>query len=196
MRFSCSICLFYLLHPADAFSVVSSSIRRPSSTRLYADAAPGGNTKKQLGLLTFDLDDTLYPIDVVMSEANDAFVKAMERYGYEGIAASDIDETGKQIRLNELSKDEAAATTHSGIRELAIRRELEKAMLERKLQETADDWATPVSSLADVVVQHAKQWTKKAVSPSIVSAILSAWEVRFEYFDYVVLSCVYLLFCC
>ena len=47
--------------------------------------------------------------------------------------------------------------THTQVRELAIRREMEKAILARKLQETADDWATPVESLSPIVRKHAEQ---------------------------------------
>jgi len=119
------------------------------------------NKKKSttLALITFDLDDTLYPIASVIDEANSAFAKAMEKYGYEGIQPSDINLTGKEIR-EEISAEDperAAILTHTEIRELAIRREMEKNMLKRKLQETADDWATPVSDLADVVVSYAKK---------------------------------------
>ena len=35
---------------------------------------------------------------------------------------------------------------------------MEKAILKRKLQETADDWATPVDSLTAVVKKHAETW--------------------------------------
>jgi hypothetical protein len=38
---------------------------------------------------------------------------------------------------------------------MAIRREMEKMILERKLQETADSWATPLASLSSIVKQHA-----------------------------------------
>lgn len=150
------------------------------NSRLFStddDSAPT-KKKKKLGLLTFDLDDTLYPTSVVLSEANTAFAQAMERFGYSGIGPDEIDKTGRQIRLEEMTPEEAAQLTHTDVRRLAIRRELEKAMLERKLKEVAEDWATPVSALADVVVAHAKQWTRTAVSPSIVDSILSSWEME------------------
>jgi len=135
---------------------------------------------KQIGLLTFDLDDTLYPIDKVLSEANDAFVKAMEKFGYTGLNPEDIVNTGKEIR-EEMSKTDpidAATLTHTEIRELAIREEMEKIILERKLQETADDWATQVDSLSPIIVASAKKWAKNAVSESVVQAVLSAWEME------------------
>jgi hypothetical protein len=40
---------------------------------------------------------------------------------------------------------------------MAIRREMEKVILKRKLQQTADDWATPVESLSAIVVKHAEK---------------------------------------
>ena len=46
--------------------------------------------------------------------------------------------------------------THTEIRELAIRREMKKMILARKLKETADDWATPVESLTSIVKKHAE----------------------------------------
>jgi hypothetical protein len=103
---------------------------------------------QEIGLLTFDLDDTLYPIAPVVEDANGevsccrvirdhdvvsdglrrcwdtnlvlqafglshfpapfltidyknhiaAFVKAMERYGFDGVDAFDIVSTGKEVR--------------------------------------------------------------------------------------------------
>lgn len=45
--------------------------------------------------------------------------------------------------------------THTDIRELAIHREMERIILQRKLKEVADDWATPVDSLTANVKKHA-----------------------------------------
>ena len=101
----------------------------------------------------------------------------MARFGYTGIQPIDIVNTGKKIR-EEMDPQEAAILTHTQIRELAIRREMEQFMLKRKLQETADDWATPVSDLGDIIVKNAKKWAKTSVSPSIVNAVLTAWEME------------------
>lgn len=135
---------------------------------------------KTLGLLTFDLDDTLYPIAPVIDEANAAFARAMARFGYEGLTPMDIVETGKLIReeLAAENPNHAVVLTHTEIRELSIRREMENIMLAKKLKETADDWATPVSDLAGIVVANAKKWARTAVSPSIVKAVLTAWEME------------------
>jgi len=127
--------------------------------------------------LTFDLDDTLYPIAPVIEEANTAFAKAMERFGYGGIQPNDIDETSKQIRA-EMDPQQAAALSHTEARELAIRRRMEEVLLKRKLEETAKDWVTAVDDLSPVVVENARKWTARAVSPSIVQAVLGAWEME------------------
>ena len=119
----------------------------------------------------------VYPVAPVIDEANTAFARAMARFGYTGIQPIDIVNTGKKIR-EEMDPQEAAILTHTQIRELAIRREMEQFMLKRKLQETADDWATPVSDLGDIIVKNAKKWAKTSVSPSIVNAVLTAWEME------------------
>jgi len=180
-----------LVAVAESFAPSLTTSRRVSNvrvtpTRILATPQEDGATAttskpqvQQLGLLTFDLDDTLYPIEPVVQAANDAFVSAMEKYGFPGLSAFDIVETGKQVR-EEIAKtdpERAAALTHTEIRELAIRREMEKMILQRKLKEVADDWATPVDSLTAIVKKHAETWAKNAVSESIVQSVLTEWEM-------------------
>lgn len=152
----------------------------------YAVAAPAVTENnpvktKTLGLLTFDLDDTLYPIQPVINEANAAFVRAMESFGFTDIEPEDIDLTARDIR-EQVGKEQgpaaAAMISHTEIRTMAIRRVLEKIIFQRKLQACADDWATPVSALSNIVVSHARKWAKEAVSESIVQAVLNAWEME------------------
>jgi len=160
----------------------------PSSTSsLYADTAvsnvPTEQSKssvKNLGLLTFDLDDTLYPISQIVEDANAAFVTAMERFGFEGVDAFDIVKTGKEVReeLHAIDPEKAAGLTHTEKREMAIRREMERIILGRKLQQCADDWATPLESLSPIVRKPAEQWAKCAVSESVVQQVLTAWEME------------------
>lgn len=120
------------------------------------------NPTKPLGLITFDLDDTLYPIKDVLNDANAGFSRAMANFGYstDNIHPLQIVETSKAIR-NEIAATQgpaaAAVLTHTEIRLLAIRREMEEIMLRQKLQDTADDWATAVTSLSPVIVSHAKK---------------------------------------
>ena len=105
----------------------------------------------------------------------------MERYGFPDIQPDDIDNVGRQIR-EELSEKEgpevASALTHTEVRKRAIRRTMEEIILARKLQAAADDWATPVSDLTNIVVSHARKWAKTAVSEATVQAVLNAWEME------------------
>ena len=49
-------------------------------------------------------------------------------------------------------------------------------MLEKKLMECAEDWATEVESLTAPIRQSAERWARSAVSQSVVESIYSAWE--------------------
>lgn len=87
---------------------------------------------------------------------------------------------------------------------MAIRREMEKVILNRKLKEVADDWATPVEALTANVKKHAQtyvfaicllchsyeeslshfvsyffhvSWAKNAVSDTILQSVLTEWEM-------------------
>eukprot|EP00522_Entomoneis_paludosa_P015556 CAMPEP_0172447912 /NCGR_PEP_ID=MMETSP1065-20121228/7063_1 /TAXON_ID=265537 /ORGANISM="Amphiprora paludosa, Strain CCMP125" /LENGTH=403 /DNA_ID=CAMNT_0013199285 /DNA_START=42 /DNA_END=1253 /DNA_ORIENTATION=- len=162
--------------------VTTLSILQAETEPAQAEKTESANIQtKTLGLLTFDLDDTLYPIQPVIDEANAAFARAMEQYGFPDIQPDDIDKTGRLIR-EEISaaqgKEAGSVLTHTEVRTMAIRRTMEEIILERKLQETADDWATPVSDLTNIVVGHARKWAKTAVSESIVQAVLNAWEME------------------
>jgi hypothetical protein len=130
----------------------------PTKTRLV----PLFSTKTEtqtLGLLTFDLDDTLYPIAPVEAEANEAFVDAMEQYGFKGLEPDDIVKTAKEIReeIGKVDPEKAAILTHTEVRELAIRREMEKATVAKRLQALADDEATTVDSLSKIVVESSEK---------------------------------------
>lgn len=89
---------------------------------------------------------------------NNAFANAMHKFGYDGIQPSDIDETGKQIReeMAQTDPEKAAALSHTELRMLAIRRQMESIRLLRSLEEVAKDWATTVSDLTPVVVENCK----------------------------------------
>lgn len=117
-----------------------------------------------------------------------------------------IDKTGRRIR-QEMAKTDpegAAVLTHTEVRLLAIRDEMERIILDRKLKGTAEDWATDVNSLTHIVKKSAQQyvfhwnlelnvhtlyssfsfykskyrWAKNAVSPSVVQAVHTAWEME------------------
>lgn len=175
--------------------VVSSSHRSTSTDEQESDTKKittkndlMNNIKKKkrrrLGLITFDLDDTLYPIAPVLDEANAAFSSAMSNFGYVDIRPSDIVETGKEIRatltppLNEEEDDggigpplttstsssssssdplKPRTVNHKEIRMAAIRKEMEGFILRTKLRQTAADWATEVESITGPVRKSAEK---------------------------------------
>ncbi len=144
-----------------------------STSTKGADASTSTATtrkkKKRLGLITFDLDDTLYPIAPVLDEANAAFSNAMANFGYVDIQPSDIVETGKEIRAQISPKDavinssessdplKPKTVNHKEIRMAAIRKEMEQFILKTKLKQTAADWATEVESMSAPVVKSAEK---------------------------------------
>lgn len=136
-------------------------IRRQNENRGMTRGLFMAEHRAELGLLTFDLDDTLYPIYKVEQAANEAVVKALAQYGFtsDKLQPDDIVETAKEIRREIGLKDSAAAAalTHNQVRELAIRREMEKIITAQKLQDCADDWATPIESLSPLVIANAKK---------------------------------------
>lgn len=170
-------------------------VLRSTSTEETENASPPAATKKKrkLGLITFDLDDTLYPIAPVLDEANSAFSSAMSNFGYTGIGPGDIVEAGKEIRANIAEEsgdsnfygiggtdDPLRPTTvnHKEIRMAAIRKEMEKFILETKLRQTAEDWATNVEDLTGPVRKSAEKWARTTVHSSVVQAVYNAWEME------------------
>lgn len=148
-----------------------------SSSSLSSSSRAVGTLKtktKTLGLLTFDLDDSLYPIMPVIQDANSVFVRAMANYGY-NLEPDAIVESATRIR-EEAGPAMGSAMTHTAVRLLAIRREMEKKMVENKLRECAEDWATEVSSLTGPMRRSAEKWARAAVQDRVVESIYYAWE--------------------
>eukprot|EP00571_Detonula_confervacea_P016439 CAMPEP_0172302834 /NCGR_PEP_ID=MMETSP1058-20130122/4485_1 /TAXON_ID=83371 /ORGANISM="Detonula confervacea, Strain CCMP 353" /LENGTH=426 /DNA_ID=CAMNT_0013013467 /DNA_START=38 /DNA_END=1318 /DNA_ORIENTATION=+ len=155
-------------------SVLSVRLATASATTESAPSTETPSKTKTLGLLTFDLDDSLYPIDPVLQDANEIFVQTMSNYGY-NLEPNDIVEAGKRIR-EEAGPIAGKAMSHTEVRLEAIRREMERKMIEKKLQECAEDWATEVESLTAPIRNSAEKWAKSAVSQTVVESIYSAWE--------------------
>lgn len=166
--------LVAVIHTSDAFRVGSHSGRNAdrlsisSSTEPLFEGSVPTKVKKQtqtLGLLTFDLDDSLYPIAEVEEEANRAFVRSMAQYGFDGLKPGDIVTAAQEIRdeVAVTNPAKAAALTHDELRLLAIRREMERVVVERKLKACADDWATTVDSLSPLVMANSKKYVNNKV---------------------------------
>ena len=172
------------IRPPESFSLSrplaaaasSTAVDEPatSSSSSLSDGTPGKRTRT-LGLLTFDLDDSLYPIAPVLHDANTAFVRAMANYGY-NLEPDAIVESATRIREEAGSAWAGSAMSHTAVRLLAIRREMERKMVEKKLRECAEDWATEVSSITGPVRRSAEKWARAAVQDRVVESIYYAWE--------------------
>lgn len=180
----------------------STSTEQQETETKTNESGSNKNKKRRLGLITFDLDDTLYPIAPVLDEANAAFSSAMSNFGYVDIRPSDIVETGKEIRATltppEVDDDGGigaplttiSSTTpvsdplkprtvnHKEIRMAAIRKEMEGFILRTKLRQTAADWATEVESITGPVRKSAEKWARTTVHSSVVQAVYNAWEME------------------
>jgi hypothetical protein len=144
----------------EAVTASATATTKVSTKAASINSSSKASSKATLGLLTFDLDDTIYPLAPVIQEANAAFAKAMERYGFPNIQSNDITKRSVQIRneIAETDPQRAATLSHTEIRKLAIRKEMELVMFHRKLKECANDWATNVESLGPAVVTSARKY--------------------------------------
>lgn len=79
---------------------------------------------KVLTLLTFDLDDTLFPIEPVVQDANIAMIKALDNLGYKGVTHEGFSSSMKEIRKELQLADETI--TYSELRKRTILREIQK----------------------------------------------------------------------
>jgi len=100
----------------------------------------------KLHLLTFDLDDTIFPIGPVVADANVAQLRSLIGLGYENAANEEIVAASKQIRTE--LREAGSAITYTDLRKQSIRREIER-----------------VTGLSDGAVVH----------DSVIEAVFDAW---------------------
>ena len=79
---------------------------------------------KSLTLLTFDLDDTLFPIEPVVQDANIAMIKTLDNLGHQGISHESFSSSMKEIRKELQARNETI--TYSDLRKRTILREIGK----------------------------------------------------------------------
>lgn len=161
------------LTPASAYSLTPTTRQRLlyqlySTTEALTNVALEFPDKTKetttLGLITFDLDDTLYPIAPVIREANTAFARAMKKYGYPDIEPDDINRISAELRT---TREDGALLSHTEMRRLAIRAAMEEVTWKQKLVECAQDWATNVESLGPAVVASAKRYVNTQASTAL-----------------------------
>lgn len=85
-------------------------------------------SRPTLALLTFDLDDTLFPCGPVVAEANEAMIASIVAHGYPSVTNEDVLSATKAIR-NELRKTDTLIT-YTDLRIAAIQSQLERSLAE------------------------------------------------------------------
>ena len=80
---------------------------------------------KELHLLTFDLDDTIFPITPVVNDANIAQLNTLQsKFGYTNACNQQIIAASKQIRTE--LRETNTSITYTDLRKLSIKREIER----------------------------------------------------------------------
>lgn len=79
---------------------------------------------KELHLLTFDLDDTIFPITPVVQDANSAMIQYLQEIGYDNANNDEIISASKEIR-REL-RERGEEITYTELRKQSIRREMKR----------------------------------------------------------------------
>ncbi|KAL7534736.1 hypothetical protein ACHAXR_006050 [Thalassiosira sp. AJA248-18] len=117
-----------------ASSFTATSLLRPTTSRspvcygkvtaLNAIPPPHNNNNNELHLLTFDLDDTIFPIGPAVADANAAQLQALIKYGYNNASNEEIIAASKQIRTE--LREAGNVITYTDLRKQSIRREIER----------------------------------------------------------------------
>ena len=75
-------------------------------------------------LVTFDLDDTLFPISPVIEDANNALLQTLSEMGYDAITEESMNDSSKEIRQD--LRKEGIDVTYTELRKRSIEREILK----------------------------------------------------------------------
>jgi FMN phosphatase YigB (HAD superfamily) len=103
---------------------VSNNDKEEDDSDSDACVTPSTRSTPRLGFLSFDLDDTLFPISPVVKSANDAMVQKMQNLGFETTVTAFLQQT-RQIR-SQLD----APITYTALRKLSILGEMERLVVE------------------------------------------------------------------
>mmetsp|Transcript_11890 Transcript_11890/g.26027 ORF Transcript_11890/g.26027 Transcript_11890/m.26027 type:complete len:134 (+) Transcript_11890:193-594(+) len=96
----------------------SPSLHRTSTLNVIP---PPHNNNNELRLVTFDLDDTIFPIGPVVADANVAQRETLVKFGFSNACNDEIVAASKQIRTE--LREAGNAITYTDLRKQSIRRE-------------------------------------------------------------------------
>mmetsp|Transcript_8503 Transcript_8503/g.18387 ORF Transcript_8503/g.18387 Transcript_8503/m.18387 type:complete len:362 (-) Transcript_8503:28-1113(-) len=153
---------------AFAFTRPTTSLSKPSLhhlhdskytlTALHATPPAHKSNKEKLHLLTFDLDDTIFPIGPVVADANVAQLRTLLNFGYDTAANEEIVAFSKQIRM-ELREAGDQVITYTELRKQSIKREIQR------VSSTNNGGISSSSSSRREIEVH----------DSVIAAIFNAW---------------------
>ena len=139
------------LHSVSSFATVTISY---TTSSVHQKSTALNASSKHLHLLTFDLDDTIFPITPVVSDANVAQLQTLHKYGYTDACNDQIIAASKQIRTE--LRQTGSAITYTDLRKLSIRREIERIsgltndiVHETVIESTFNEWLSERHASAD-----------------------------------------------
>jgi len=102
-----------------------SSFTIPHHNRRIITSLNAADKDNELHLLTFDLDDTIFPISPVVNDANVAQLNTLQKqFGYVNACNQQIIAASKQIRTE--LREANTSITYTDLRKLSIKREIER----------------------------------------------------------------------
>lgn len=151
---SCSVVAFLLVLCSPLCDLLE--CQAWSSTQSKHATASGG----RLGLLSFDLDDTLFPTSTVVREANTAMLLRMKALGCVGLSEDEFFQTTRAIRQG-LSKP----ITYTELRIRAIAEELVKAGVSK------DDSGPLSVECFDIWLKERQESANRHLFPDVVDTL-------------------------
>lgn len=113
-------------------------------------------SSKHVDLITFDLDDTLFPIASVIKDANEVLVEHMRLLGYDNVSQEDINDSTKVVRM--AAKEAGDEVTYTKLRKRAVRREMDIWEQRRRRRGVATHPPVVATEMDDAVEQAYERW--------------------------------------
>mmetsp|Transcript_11889 Transcript_11889/g.26025 ORF Transcript_11889/g.26025 Transcript_11889/m.26025 type:complete len:138 (+) Transcript_11889:193-606(+) len=110
-----------ILRQQNTLSSSPSLHHRHDGTSALNVIPPPHNNNNELRLVTFDLDDTIFPIGPVVADANVAQRETLVKFGFSNACNDEIVAASKQIRTE--LREAGNAITYTDLRKQSIRRE-------------------------------------------------------------------------
>lgn len=139
-----------------------------ATSRSNSERSTNADDLRTLALITFDLDDTLFPINPVIEDANQAMVRAMHRLGFEKASTSSFLQHAREIRK---SLELTSPISYTELRKRAIERELTMvAFSHAELRKRAIE-----CELTMVATNDAAGSDMKVVNDAMIEECYAAW---------------------